>query len=197
LAAVVLGIAVVAVAVVSIAPSRVTAHANYDRSEPAADAVVRAPTRVDVWFTQEMFKREGENTLSVVGPNGEPVNDGSFTLDNADRTHLFIALQAGLSPGDYVVSWHTLSAVDGDTAEGEFRFTVDPSAPVATATPEAGAGEAASGPADEARATSIPAGAGEASFPWWLLLAGAAVAVSTALTVRAVRDPVEPSEVQK
>ena len=187
--------AIAVVAVASLAPSRVTAHAAYDRSQPAADALIRsAPERVDVWFTQEMFKREGENTLRVFGPSGEPVTDGVVTLDNEDRAHLFIALQAELSPGEYVVSWNTLSAVDGDTAEGEFRFTVDPSATIATATPEADASETASDPTVEAAATSTLAGTGDASFPWWLLLAGAAVAGSTALTVRAVRGPIEPNE---
>jgi methionine-rich copper-binding protein CopC len=192
LAAAVIGVAAIAIATASLAPSRVTAHAAYDRSQPAADAVVRtAPAQVDVWFTQEMFRREGENTLSVIGPNGQPVNVGSVTLDSEDRTHLFIALNAGLGPGEYVVSWATLSAVDGDTAEGEFRFTVDPSAPEATATPAAKAEASASEQPDEPGVSSILAGENSTAFPWWLLLAGAAVAASTALTVRAVREPAE------
>jgi hypothetical protein len=99
-----------------------------------------------------------------------------------------MALLGGLGPGEYTVSWRTLSAVDGDTAEGTFRFTVDPLAPVATATPEAEARDSA--PAAQAgvvEASSLVADGGS-RFPWWILLAGAAIAASTALTVRAVRD---------
>ncbi len=176
-----------AIAGAALVPSDVTAHANYERSQPAADAVVRsAPAQVDVWFTQEMFRRAGENALGVVGPSGERVSDGDAVLDDRDRTHLSVALIVGLGPGEYVVSWRTLSAVDGDTAEAEFRFTVDPSAPIATATPEAEAGTNTSDRPGERGVPSILAREGGASFPWWLVLAGAAVAASTALTVRAL-----------
>lgn len=37
------------------------AHADYDRSLPAADSVIPvAPEVVEVWFTQELFRREGQ-----------------------------------------------------------------------------------------------------------------------------------------
>ncbi len=184
-----LAMAVIGVAAVAgLAPSRITAHASYDRSEPAADAVVRsAPERVDVWFTQEMFRREGENTISVVGPGGERVSDDVAVLDNEDRTHLSVAMLGRLGPGEYTVAWRTLSAVDGDTADGTFRFTVDPLAPVATAPRDAEAPNSAPAPrASAAEASSLVAD-GANRFPWWLLLAGAAVAASAALMVRAVR----------
>lgn len=46
--------------VLSIHPELVRAHAGYDRSDPPADAVIpEPPAEVHVWFTQEVFRREG------------------------------------------------------------------------------------------------------------------------------------------
>ena len=50
----------------------VLAHAGYDISVPAADEVVaQAPQRVQVWFTQDLFRREGQNSLEVYGPDNQ------------------------------------------------------------------------------------------------------------------------------
>lgn len=51
--------------------SPIYAHADYDRSEPASGTVIReAPTRIHVWFTQELFHRAGANNLSVENSDG-------------------------------------------------------------------------------------------------------------------------------
>jgi methionine-rich copper-binding protein CopC len=115
------------------------AHADYGRSEPGAGAIVSTPpARVDVWFTQALFRRQGENRLRVLGPDGQAVQMGEPQIDDDDRTHMWVQLQPGLAPGVYTVEWRTLSADDGDTDEGQFAFTVDPQA-VATTTPPAAA----------------------------------------------------------
>lgn len=111
------------------------AHAGYQRSQPGDGAIVGdAPERVDIWFTQEMFRREGENRIEVFASDGLPVHVGSAQIDDDDRSHIWVNLQALLSPGDYKVTWRTLSAADGDTEEGEFAFRFDPQA-AATSTP--------------------------------------------------------------
>jgi methionine-rich copper-binding protein CopC len=113
----------------------VFAHADYARSEPGAGAVVaKAPARVEVWFTQDMFRRQGENWLSVAGPDGLEVTAGEALIDDDDRRHLWVELVPDLPAGEYVVTWHTLSAEDGDEEEGSFIFVVDPAAQV-TSTP--------------------------------------------------------------
>jgi len=111
------------------------AHAGYLRSEPGSEAVVaESPSRVDIWFTEELFRRQGENKITVIGPGEQPVQVGEAQIDDDDRTHLWVVLQPALPPGEYRVEWRSLSAEDGDTEEGSFLFTLDPQASV-TSTP--------------------------------------------------------------
>ena len=114
-----------------------SAHAGYARSEPTAGAVIpQAPDEVQVWFTQELFRRAGANTLEVVGPDGARVDKQDAWIDDDDRTHMIVSLQADLPAGAYTVRWGSLSAEDGDADSGEFSFTVDPAA--VQTTPPAG-----------------------------------------------------------
>jgi len=113
----------------------VYAHSAYARSEPGAGAVVAtAPTQVVIWFAQDMFRRAGENGITVLGPDGAAVQVGDAAINDDDRRVLTVPLAGGLAPGVYTVNWHTLSAEDGDPAEGSFTFTFDPAAAV-TSTP--------------------------------------------------------------
>lgn len=128
----------------------VRAHADYERSEPAADAVVAAaPEQVRVWFTQELFRREGENRLEVYGPDGERMDLDDAAIADDDRTLMTVSLSPDLPDGVYTVRWHTLSAEDGHPGDGEFSFTVGESdsptveATAATETEDPGASEAA------------------------------------------------------
>ncbi len=103
----------------------VLAHADYERSVPAADEVVdQSPQQVQVWFTQELFRREGQNSLEVYGPDEQRVDLDDAAIDDDDRKLMTVSLQADLADGVYIVRWRTLSADDGDDADGEFRFTV-------------------------------------------------------------------------
>ena len=114
-------------------PVLAEAHARYLRSEPGHGAIVSvAPSRVDIWFGQELFRRQGENRIEVSGPDGHPVTVGDPVVDDDDRTHLSVQLKSGLLPGAYQVTWRNLSAEDGDSDEGEFGFVFDPAAAVAS-----------------------------------------------------------------
>jgi len=163
------------------------AHSEYDRSEPAADArIPRAPARVDVWFTQELFRRAGANTLTVHAPDGRQVDDATPVIDDSDRTHLSVGLTGPLEPGGYHVTWSSLSAIDGDTAEGFFAFTIDPSAPAPTAPSGAPAPDGTGSPA------SVTGGGDD--FRWWVAIALPAILVSGALAAWAVRAPFEQGQ---
>lgn len=178
-------VVLVAVLVVALAQADVTtvvAHSDYARSVPNAGArVPRAPERVEVWFTQELFRRAGANGLEVLASDGSAVDDGTPIIDEADRTHLSVGLQRQLEAGTYAVKWRSLSALDGDTAEGSFEFTVDPLAPEPQVAPTS-----ATAPPE---ATST-LGRGD-SAPWWLAIAASAVLGTAALVVLAVRAPFE------
>jgi methionine-rich copper-binding protein CopC len=111
------------------------AHAAYERSAPGAGALVStAPAQVDIWFTQDMFRRQGENWIRVSGPDGAEVQSGEAAIDDDDRRHMSVALAGDLEPGEYIVNWRTLSSEDGDSEEGTFSFTFDPQAQT-TSTP--------------------------------------------------------------
>lgn len=111
------------------------AHARYLRSEPGDGAIVSAPPeRIDIWFTQELFRRAGENWIHVENPEGDRAELGEAQVDDDDRAHLSVELLPELAPGSYRVSWRNLSADDGDSDQGEFSFTYNPQAAV-TSTP--------------------------------------------------------------
>ncbi len=183
LVAVVVLVAVLVVALAQADVTTVVAHAEYTRSTPAAGArVPRAPARVEVWFTQELFRRGGANVLEVLAADGSRVDDGESVVDASDRTHLSVALSRVLEAGTYRVNWRSLSAVDGDTAEGSYEFTVDPAAPEAELV-------APAPDTDLVAPTSSLVRGGEA--PWRLALAIPGLLGSAWLVALAVRAPFE------
>ncbi|MCY4081457.1 MAG: copper resistance protein CopC [Caldilineaceae bacterium] len=116
----------------------VLAHAEYDDTVPAAGEVVsQAPQQVQIWFTQELFRLEGQNTLEVYGPDDQRVDLDDAAIDDDNRKLMTVTLQSDLPNGVYTVRWRTLSAEDGDEAEGEFQFTLQADEPEAEATPTA------------------------------------------------------------
>jgi methionine-rich copper-binding protein CopC len=113
----------------------VFSHARYIRSQPGEGAIVAtAPDRVEIWFSQELFRRQDENWIRVLGPDGAAVHSGEAQIDDDDRTYMWVDLQEGLAAGEFRVTWRNLSAEDGDNDEGTFTFTIDPQAEV-TSTP--------------------------------------------------------------
>jgi len=181
----------VAFAIASLAsPSVVSAHAELDRAEPPIGGVVRsAPERLDAWFTQNLFRREGENWLEVTDVSGNRVDDGVTVVHDEDRTHMSVGLAPDLGAGEYTVRWQSLSADDGDTAEGSFTFTIDPTAPEPA--PE-GSTAPTSSPSVTAEpapgiATDTDGGDDGATVPWWLIIAAAGIAAVGAAGVWALR----------
>ena len=114
-------------------PGRASAHAAYVSSEPAFAAVLeRAPERISLTFSQELFRREGANTIEWAtadgGESGEFAEAGEAEIGNEDRRTMSAALPAdareGWGTGRFVVRWRNLSADDGDSDAGEFPFYV-------------------------------------------------------------------------
>jgi copper resistance protein C len=111
------------------------AHAAYVRSSPGADAIVATPpARVDIWFAQELFRRQGENTIQVTAPGGQEVSVGDTMIDDDDRKHIWVNLKPSLAAGVYTLAWKNVSLEDGHPSQGSFHFTIDPQA-AATSTP--------------------------------------------------------------
>jgi copper resistance protein C len=110
-------------------PGPVLAHAEYDKSEPPADGVVKtAPTMVMVWFTEGVKKKGTE--LAVKDASGKQVDKGDTTIVSSDPDHkqVMVSLQPNLPAGKYTVNWKSVSDDDNDEDSGDFAFTINPSA---------------------------------------------------------------------
>ena len=100
------------------------AHASYESSIPAdGEVVAEPPVLVEVFFSQEVARGGGLPTMIVVNESGDQVDLGA-TLDDADRTRMFVDLPPELPEGRYTVIWHTLSDEDGEEAQGAFHFYI-------------------------------------------------------------------------
>ncbi|HEX9268664.1 MAG TPA: copper resistance protein CopC [Candidatus Limnocylindria bacterium] len=99
----------------------VAAHANYVRSNPAADArLVKAPGEVRVAFSEPPDPKA--SVLQVLDTKGTRVDLGDTSASGETN-----GLRVGVGPigdGGYTVAWTALSAVDGHETKGTFAFAV-------------------------------------------------------------------------
>ena len=113
--------AALALASAAALPSIANAHANYVRSNPAADArLVKPPTEVRVQFSEPPDPKGSE--IQVLDENRQRWDLGSTTASDEPN-----GLKVGLKPigdGGYTVAWTTVSAVDGHETKGSFAFVV-------------------------------------------------------------------------
>ena len=146
----------------------VSAHARYDHSTPAdGEVVATAPTKVDVFFGEEVQRANGLPTLVVVDDTGDVVDKGAV-LDDNDRTHMSAELNDSLENGRYTVIWHTVSADDGEEAQGAFHFYIG-AAPTPVPSDSAASGTATASPAASTPATKNDDGD---DIPIWGLIVG-------------------------
>ena len=200
---IVIGLMLASASISLFGPSVASAHAEPQTANPPIDGTVRAaPERLEVWFVQEVFRRAGANALEVHDEAGERVDLDDLVIDDLDRTHLSVGLRSNLAAGVYTVTWRTLSAVDGDAADGTFTFTVDPTAPelsasaapvdteppVVTPSPAASEAPVATATVDATPAATV-AGAAEddSGVPAWVLIAALGILGGGAAGVWALR----------
>jgi copper transport protein len=109
----------------------VTAHALLLSAEPPVNAQVRKPPReLTLRFSEPLERRF--STVEVMDQDGRRLDEG-VTFDDADGTVMRVAIgEAG--PGYLIVSWETVSVVDGHRIAGSYPVTIlnpDGSAPSA------------------------------------------------------------------
>jgi methionine-rich copper-binding protein CopC len=97
--------------------------------KPGDGAVLNeGPSTIAISMSQEMFLREGANDIDVFDSAGREVTSVAAVVDRSDRRKLTVVIVQALEPGTYRVEWKTLSAEDGDAANGTLSFTLDPDA---------------------------------------------------------------------
>jgi methionine-rich copper-binding protein CopC len=164
---------VAALALVTIA----FAHAEPDTISPGDGAVLAAsPAQVVIEMSQDMARTANANDIDVLDASGKEVTTAAATIDNTDRKKLTVALRPNLPTGVYTVNWKTLSADDGDAANGTLSFTLEPSkTPSAgkTSLRDTGIGAAspAAGATDVPPASSAGGDSGGAGTSWILVAA--------------------------
>jgi copper resistance protein C len=110
--------ALIAAAVVMLAPAVADAHAHLDHASPPVGATVAtAPHDVTIWYTQNL--EPAFSTVAVTDATGAHVDDGKPRISGNTMS---ITLK-DLSAGTYHVHWHAVS-VDTHTTQGDFSFTV-------------------------------------------------------------------------
>ncbi|HJN92531.1 MAG TPA: copper resistance protein CopC [Dehalococcoidia bacterium] len=101
------------------------AHAAYRESLPAFSAeLAESPTRLELSFSQQLFRQEGANLITLAGEDGGMIELSAAQIDNADRRRLAVDVLEDLEPGRYLMSWVNLSADDGDDDDGTSSFYV-------------------------------------------------------------------------
>jgi copper transport protein len=122
--------ALVAASVLSLMGGAAAAHANYVKSNPASDAqLTKPPTEVRVTFSETPDPRGSD--LAVLDVNGSRLDKHDVTLVSDEPNTLRVSLGA-ISDGGYIVSWTTVSAVDGHETKGAFAFAVNAPLPTFT-----------------------------------------------------------------
>jgi len=116
----------VLVFLLSIAVVGLSAHLKVERTAPVADATVAdAPTRIQVWFSQNPTM--AVSALSLKGPEGT-VELGKVEAGRTDGKpdrSLVAPVVGRLVPGVYTATWKT-SGNDGHIQTDTFTFTFTP-----------------------------------------------------------------------
>ncbi|MCY3568028.1 MAG: copper resistance protein CopC [Chloroflexi bacterium] len=122
----------VGAAAMALAAPEASAHAAYESSSPGfAEVLSESPDVISIRFTQELFRREGANEISLRHvDSGEAIDLSDARIGNDDRKLMTADVRRRLAPGRYLVSWTNLSAEDGDEDSGSYPFYVtrDPTA---------------------------------------------------------------------
>lgn len=155
------------------AVSNAWAHAEPATAKPGDGAVLReSPPEIVLEMSQEMGRQAGLNDIDVLDASGKEVTTTAAVVDNNDRKKLSVSLPPNLPAGVYTVRWKTSSAEDGDPANGQTSFTVDPNG-----TPSLGKeqlredllGGVATPPASDGE-SQVSIGAGSSDGVTWILV---------------------------
>ena len=113
---------VLAVMLTGVGLMPVAAHANLVRAIPAAGSTVDTPPQVVAAEFSERIEPEFSR-IDVLDASGASVTDGPSQVDPSNRSAMLVRVPP-LADGTYVVTWRTLSVVDGHVIRGSYAFSV-------------------------------------------------------------------------
>ncbi|EFH86568.1 copper resistance protein CopC [Ktedonobacter racemifer DSM 44963] len=106
-------------------PLPALAHAQYDHSDPAANATLpsgQPPAQVKVWFTERI--EPAFSKLEVYNKARQRVDAGDSHMIPTDDSGLMVSLRSQLPDGGYTVVFRNVSRDDGHAVVGSFSFVV-------------------------------------------------------------------------
>jgi len=114
------------VLLVSVRSGSAGAHANLERSEPEANAVLaQSPFEIKLYFSEEPDL--GSSRIEVLDTAGNRFDNDDLHAHDTP-TVLSVTVPA-LPDGTYTVAWRNVSTVDGHPRAGTFAFSVGEASP--------------------------------------------------------------------
>ncbi|MEU3352178.1 FixH family protein [Streptomyces sp. NPDC037389] len=108
--------------VLTLGAGTASAHAALTATDPADGSVVpTAPARVTLTFSEGVLL--SPDSVRVLDPRGERVDQGRPQHDGGRNGTATVALRAGIADGTYTVAWQAVSA-DSHPVAGAFTFSV-------------------------------------------------------------------------
>ncbi|MCC3775489.1 FixH family protein [Streptomyces sp. UNOB3_S3] len=108
--------------VLTLGAGTASAHAALTATDPADGSVVAtAPARVTLTFSEGVLL--SPDSVRVLDPRGERVDQGRPQHDGGRNGTATVALRAGIADGTYTVAWQAVSA-DSHPVAGAFTFSV-------------------------------------------------------------------------
>ncbi|MFN2595370.1 MAG: copper resistance protein CopC [Actinomycetota bacterium] len=149
-------------AVILIAPTTAFAHAELDKSDPAANSTVASvPAQTTLSFTEAPAV---DSPIRVLDGCKKNVNSGQTVNGKA----IAVTLSDSAQPGLWNVVWKSISADDGHVEHGQYSFTVSGKADCSN---------------DKGSGAALNPDKGS-SFPWVPVIIGLVVLIALALFVR-------------
>lgn len=170
-------------------------HAKVISSDPGINSVIKqAPTKITVTTAENMKPGATNSNLEVYGPDDALISQGNATVGLNDPTKMSVTIKPE-KDGIYIVRWYTVSADDGDAAQGAFAFTVGAAASTtSSAAPTVSAQSTAATP----QTTSTTSTSNASGTPLWVPIVAALVALIVGLAAglgigRTRKTVVEPA----
>ena len=96
------------------------AHPALKTATPSANAVVAAPARLQLQFSEKLEPKFTGVELMKADGTLVPV---TTTVGGADGKTVLASVKGKLAPGQYMVMWHAVAG-DGHRIKGDYNFTV-------------------------------------------------------------------------